>query len=75
MLFPFFRELEAKNQHLLNSNSSLKKEATESKAALTEHQTEHQKCMASFAEKCTSYEREIGQCLMLGVCVCVCVCA
>ena len=52
-------------QHLSSTNSTLKKENTDSKTALAEHQTEHQNCMASFATKCTSYEREIGKHLCL----------
>jgi len=55
------RELEVKNLHLTSTNLTLKKETADSKSALAEHHTEHQNCMASFAVKCSSYEREIGK--------------
>ena len=49
------RELDDKVQHLTISNQSLKKETTEARAASSGLQSE------TYAKKCASYEKEIGQ--------------
>ena len=68
LLLLYIRELENKIQHFSSSNLSSQKEASIAKAALSDLQSEHQNCMASFADKCACYEKEIGKLSSLDVC-------